>query len=469
MANGDQQKQLELILSKAEAEEIYSLGPEAVVFKLLELSRRIKELESQLSPALSSTPSGQIPVYQKPTSPSSRKKPGRKKGHEGSRRRTPPRIDRQEKHSLERCPECGGTVGKVTRRRKRIIEDVKTVEPETVEHEIEGHWCSACKKIVEPVVPDALPKSTIGHRAVALTSWLHYGLGITLSQIREVFNYHLQFSLTPGGLVQMWYRIQAILYTWYEQIGQEAKDSAYPHGDESGWRVNGKTHWLWCFTNDKLTYYMIEKCRGSPAIIKFLGEEFGGCLITDFWEAYNKIRSESRQYCLAHLLREIHDVDERNESDEWRAFSKKLKRLLGDSFRLHSRRGELSEKEYQSKNRRFDGRLESLIFECESEDSDVNRLSKRLVKSLDGLFTFLDNTDVDPTNNRAEREIRPAVIIRKNSLGNRSEKGANCQAVLMSIYRTLKLRGLNPIDTVVKSLREYVKSGVLPPLPTSDG
>ncbi len=88
---------------------------------------------------------------------------------------------------------------------------------------------------------------------------------------------------------------------------------------------------------------------------------------------------------------------------------------------------------------------------------------------MEGLFTFLDQPDVDPTNNMAEREIRPAVIIRKNSLGNRSEKGANCQAALMSIYRTLKKRGLNPIDTVVDALRKYVETGTVPPLPTSHG
>jgi len=316
---------------------------------------------------------------------------------------------------------------------------------------------------------DALPKATIGHRVVALTAWLHYGLGNTLSQIIEVFNYHLRFKLSAGGLVQMWYRIQEILFKWYEQIGEEAKKSAYLHADESGWRVNGQTHWLWCFTNKTLTYYLIDQCRGSPVLFKFFGEVFNGCLITDFWRAYDMIRSGSRQYCLSHLLREIHDVDEKNESKDWRGFSKKLRRLLGDALRLYARREALSAEEFQSKNRRLDGRLETLIFNHGSTDPDVKRIADRLTWSMEGLFTFLDEEGVEPTNNHAEREIRPAVIIRKNSLGNRSEKGANCQAVLMSIYRTLKRRGLNPIDTVVDVLRKYVKTGVLPPLPTSDG
>ncbi|MBW3600887.1 MAG: transposase [Planctomycetes bacterium] len=60
-------------------------------------------------------------------------------------------------------------------------------------------------------------------------------------------------------------------------------------------------------------------------------------------------------------------------------------------------------------------------------------------------------------DNHAEREVRPAVIIRKNSYGNRSEVGADAQAVLMTVFRTLKLRGHHPILTIVQALRVYVK------------
>jgi len=468
MTNTDSKKQLELVHTEEEARQIYAQGPDAVAFKLLELSQHIKQLKGE-QPTNSSTPSGQVPVYHKPPAGKSRKKLGRKKGHEGARRSVPVKIDRQVKHTLDCCPACGDPLGKATRRRKRIIEDIPEVEPEATEHEIEGYWCKNCKKIVEPVVTDALPKASIGHRAVALTSWLHYGVGNTLSQILSVYNYYLRFKLTSGGLVQMWYRIQEILYEWYEQIGKEAKESSYLHGDESGWRVNGVTHWLWCFTNDSLTYYLIDRCRGSPVLFEFFEEEFKGCLITDFWRAYDLIQSGSRQYCLAHLLREIHDIDARNESDTWRQFSKKLRRLLGDGLRLYMRRDELSSEKYQSKRSRIDNRLELLLFVDRSDDADVRRISDRLCRSMEGLFTFLNEPGVQPTNNQAEREIRPAVIIRKNSLGNRSEKGANCQAVLMSIYRTLKRRGLNPVDAVADALREYVKTGALPPLPTSLG
>ena len=160
---------------------------------------------------------------------------------------------------------------------------------------IHRDWCSRCKKRVEPKIPDALPGSPIGNHVLTLSAWLHYGLGNTLSQVVDVFNYHLQFKLTRGGLIQQWYRLQEILYPWYEQIQAEALESSVLHADETGWRVDGKTHWLWCFTNPRLTYYMIDRRRGSPALAEFFREEFGGTLVSDFWGAYNAVACARKQ------------------------------------------------------------------------------------------------------------------------------------------------------------------------------
>ena len=86
------------------------------------------------------------------------------------------------------------------------------------EHTIHRSWCPNCRVHVEPAVPDALPGSTIGLRVVVLSAWLHYLLGTTLAQIVDVFNFHLQFQLSPGGLVQMWRRLREVLLAWYLEI-----------------------------------------------------------------------------------------------------------------------------------------------------------------------------------------------------------------------------------------------------------
>jgi len=456
-------------LTPAQARRLGHENPEVLALALLAASKRIAELQAQPGDQQPSpsTPSGMVPVYAKPNAPRRRKKPGAPQGHPGHRRQAPTRIDKRETHRLKRCPCCGGRLQRCDRSRTRIIEDIpEVIEPVVTEHTIQRDYCPTCKKHVEPVVPDAMPGAMLGHQLIALTSWFHYGLGLTIDQVVDILGYHLQTKLTPGGLVDSWRRLAEVLEDWYEQIGEQAKKSAHLHADETGWRVNGVTYWLWCFTNDRNCYYMIDRCRGSPALQQFFTEQFEGVLITDFWTPYESVCAEDRQYCLVHLLRELEKVDQRNDSAEWQAFAKKLRRLLRDGIRLR-KRPDFAPGKFQSRVDRLNARLAKLAV-GEHIDGDTRRLTHRLRKYGEFLFTFLDYADVPFENNFAERQIRPAVILRKNSQSNRSDRGAATQAVLMSVYRTLKLRGLNPTQTIADALRTYLATGQLPPVPNTD-
>jgi transposase len=461
-------------LTREQAEAIFAQGQSAVVFAMLELSQRLAEAQARLNPSTTpSTPSGMIPTYEKPpASARGKKRPGAKPGHAGSRRKPPARIDRRETHRAEVCPECQGELQRCKETRSRVIEDIPVVEPVVTEHTIHRDYCPHCKKIVEPVVPDALPGATLGNRVLVLSAWLHYCLGNTLGQIVKVFNFHLQFPLSEGGLVAMWQRLQELLFAWYLEIQAQALDSAVLHADETGWRVNGKTHWLWCFSNNDVTYYMIDRSRGSPALEKFFLDEFPGILVSDFWGAYNAIVCADRQVCLVHLLRELEHTEKyKAPGQNWPEFAKKLRRLLADAIRLWKSKDTHSQDAYASRRARLTDRLQTLI-ETDWNNRHAKRLIKRLRRHQHDMFTFLDHERVPFDNNHAERAIRPAVILRKNSYGNRSQKGADCQAVLMSVFRTLDQRGLDPVQTLVTAIEQFLKTGQLPPIPkntTSDG
>ena len=457
-------------LTEEQARAVYAPGEEAVVFAILTLAKMLGEQQAAAaatSHQTPSTPSGMQPVYQKPAASTRGKKtPGRKPGHPGSRRKVPTRIDRREEHRAKVCPHCGGPLCRCAETRTRYTEDIpETIEPVVTEHTVHRDWCPRCQKKVEPVVSAALPGATLGNRVLVLSAWLHYALGNTLSQIVEVFNFHLSFRVTPGGLMQMWQRLAYILYAWYESIQQQALDSAVLNADETGWRVNGKTHWLWCFCTDELSYFMINRSRGSPALMVFFIKEFAGTLVSDFWGAYNAVGCALRQKCLVHLLRDLEHVERyKSPGPHWAAFAKKLRRLLGDAIRLWRQREQLAPERYASRRGRLMRRLDELI-NTPWEDSQARRLIKRLRRHRDEVFTFLDQPGVPFENNAAERAIRPAVIIRKNSYGNRSAPGADVQAVLMSVMFTLKKRGHNPVKTVVEALTTYLQTGQLPPLP----
>lgn len=453
-------------LSDEQAQELQRIGgPEALLIALLAAVRKIAQLQTQIDrPAPDpATPSAMIPVYQKPTVRKRRKKPGAKMGHPGSRRPRPEKIDQRKGHRLSCCPHCRGPLQRCRRTRTRVIEDIpEQIQPIVTEHTIHRDYCPACKKHVEPLVPDALPKATIGHHVVVLTAWLHYGLGATIDQVVSILAHHLHARLTPGGLMAIWTRVAEILVCWYEQIAEEARRSSFLHADETGWRVSGKTHWLWCFANAQVCYYLIDRSRGSPALHRFFTESFRGVLIHDFWAAYESVWAEDRQYCLVHLLRELEKVDQTNDSKEWRRFAKKLRRLIRDGIRLR-KRPDFEPVRYRRRIVMIDRRLNDLAWST-YVDPDPARIAKRLDRHLDCLFAFLDRPEIPWENNFAERMLRPAVILRKNSQSNRSEKGAAVQSILMSVYQTLRLRGHSPTKTIADALRTYTTTGQLPPL-----
>jgi len=455
-------------LTKQQAEQIYALGKEAVIFALLRQAQMLAE-KNNLPAAIAadpSTPSAQKPVFVKPNNNDNKpsKKPGRKKGHKGSRRQQPERIDRTVEHRASCCPDCGSKLNRCSQTRSRYIEDLPdNVRIETVRHIIHRDFCPNCRKAVEPVITEALPNSSIGNSVLILSAWLHFALGNTISQILEVFNFHLQFKMSQGGLVQMWHRLAAIVLSWYQEIIEDIQKAGVLHGDETGWRVNGKTHWLWCFTSNTATIFTIERSRAGPVVLEFIKECFAGVFVSDFWYAYNVLTC-TKQKCLGHLLRELKRVQQyKDTSGDWARFSKKLKRLIRDAIRLRKRKAELEEGAYQRRCERIEKRLQ-LILEYDWFNKEVKRLLKRLIRHQKELFTFLQNEDVPYDNNFGERSIRGAVIMRKNSYNNRSEKGAMTQSLLMSVFFTIKQRGLNPVDTVKKALKIYIKLGNLPKL-----
>lgn len=459
---------LEGRLTDGQAQQLAALDDGLVKLVLLAAAQRIAELRAKLEgPARidPATPSGQRPVYTKPPAPQGKaKKPGAKVGHPGSRRPAPRHIDRREEHRLAVCPDCGGELQRCRRKRTRTVEDILAdLRTEVTEHTIHRDYCPACKKHVEPVVGDALPNAAIGNNLVALTGWLHYGIGVTIEQVRELLACHLHTRLSPGGLISTWHRLGEALAPWYEQIADSARASAVLNADETGWRVNGSTRWLWCFASQDACYYQIDRSRGTPALEKFFLETFDGVLVHDFWAAYDHVLADDHQCCLAHLLRELEKVDLMNDSTAWRAFAKKLRRLIRDGIRLR-KRADFDPHRYGELIRRIDRRLMDLAYGTYA-DADASRLAKRLLKHCDSLFTFLDHPEVPYDNNHGERMIRPAVIIRKNSQSNRSDKGAATQAILMSVYRTLKLRRRDPVETVAAALRTYLTTGHLPQLP----
>jgi len=422
--------------------------------------RKYDRLCDKPSPA---TPSGMIPPYLKPTSKRRKRPCGRKPGHKGVSRKRPEKVTAYQTHTLESCPDCHQPLQKQVRTYKRYIEDIPRVDPVVTEHTVHGYWCACCKKIVQPTVADALPNARLGLRLIVFTAWLHYLVGMSVNNIVKMVSVFFNLRISAGGLTRAWKALAVLLEPRYNDIGREVSASAVLHADETGWRLNGKTHWLWCFTTKTLCYYLITRNRGSPVIKKVLGILFRGVLICDFWGAYNKISALAKQRCFYHLFTELVKADTCNRSASWKVFRKKLSRLLKDAIRLSEKKNQVSQACFLRLKKRLYRRLEQfLVTPC--QDKDAQRLTKRLNRHKQELFAFPEHEGVSPCNNHAEQQMRKPVLTRKVSQQNRSVQGANTQAILMTLLRSAELQSLNPVesllDNVKNALTEKTPSGL---------
>jgi hypothetical protein len=184
-------------------------------------------------------------------------------------------------------------------------------------------------------------------RTVIFTAFLRYFIGVLILKIISIVGVLFYFKLTSGGLIDLWHRLAELFHPWYEEIAELAKNLSVLHADETGWRVSGKTCWMWCFTNQDTTYDVIDKSRGSPVVKRFFKQVFKGILITDFWGVYNVVVCAGKQKCLVHLLRDLKSVTKKHKDgnkdkdDDWDVFSKRLKRILRDAIRLCGKRSKL--------------------------------------------------------------------------------------------------------------------------------
>ncbi len=435
-----------------------------------ENSKLKRDLEAKTAPPQSSgslsTPSAMQPVYTKPSGSKRRRKPGRKKGHPGACRPAPAHIDRVVEHKLTECPTCHNPLGEPCGKHSQIVEDIPPVQPIITQHDVYEYNCSPCgTKVVAPMT-EALPKATLGLRLTLLSAFLHYALGMTTRNICAWLRTFCQFQVTPGGLVLNWQRLAELLIPIYEELEKAARLSAVLNVDESGWRIGGRTAWIWCFTSKTLAYYVLTPSRAGPVVKKVLGSLFKGILVTDFFGAYNRIKAFAKQKCVVHLLREIKQVSLRNQSKEWKLFARRLKRLMHEALKLVVARDKVSTATYEKRVANLHIRLAD-IFGRSYRDKDCERLAKRLAKHSEELLVFLLHPDVPADNNHAERQIRFAVVMRKNSYGNRSKRGAQAQAILMSIFRTCQLRGIDPIAFLAASVADAIQCGTPLPIPES--
>ncbi|MGH3521683.1 MAG: IS66 family transposase [Mycobacterium sp.] len=392
------------------------------------------------------------------------KKPGRKPGTKygrQSRRAVPRKID---DHVVVECPlmcpYCDGEVklnGEVGRQYQT---DIPIIEPATTEFEIQYGRCTQCGRRVQGRVPEQTSNAAgdvgavqIGPNAVALAAHLNKNCGMSYGRIAEIFALVFNLAVSRSTLTRALLRLARKAEPTFEDLIEQIRRSAVVYPDETGWKIGGMKAWLWTATTLTATVYVIERGRGYPEAVKILGEAFEGVLGADGWGPYRRFTQAERQLCLAHLLRRCRELLQAPPTSDCAAYFTAIKAVLQAALALRDRRdaGTISERGLAISEGRIEARFDRLLDDPDLHDESL-RFARHLLRNREAIFTFLDRSDVEATNHLAEQAIRPAVINRKMSGGNRTENGARAQAVLTSVLRTCKLRCVSAMDAFKKLL-----------------
>jgi len=320
--------------------------------------------------------------------------------------------------------------------RERTVFDSQSAQTERLLYRLEKKYCPRCQKAVEARAPGVLPKALVGNQRLTQVAFWHYRDGIPLGRLSE------QTQIGLGTLVETLHRLARLFQPVVSQLIQQYRQAPVRHADETSWRTDGHSGYAWLFATPKVSLFLFRPTRSASVPKEVLGDQpLPGVLVVDRYNGYNRAPC-ALQYCYAHLLREVEDLDkEFPEQPEVRLFTASLIPLLAQAMHLHSQ--PLSERAYYRQARCLRQQIGEVVGQP-AQHLGVRRLQDLFTDNAHRLYHWVEDRRVPADNNRAERELRPTVIARKVSFGSQSDAGAKTREVLMSVVHTLKKRSADP-------------------------
>jgi transposase len=391
------------------------------------------------------------------------KRPGRKAGKGKFTHREKPsldEVDRTLEAPLPCCPDCGGSLTD-SKSHEHFEVDIPPVRPVITRYVTYSGYCATCEKRAHSRHPEQISTATgaagvvVGPRAKAVATDLKHRLGVPYAKICDHLKTVFGLSVTPGGLCQADTRLAGKAQPVYEDLIEALRDCTIVHTDETGWRIGTLSAWLWVFTNQDITVYTIRRSRGHQVVLDILGTEFEGVLASDRFVAYDAkaLADWLKQKCVGHLLRNLSEI-ESSKTGRAVCFARDVAALLRDALTLHHEKSNLDLQTFVEQAAALESRLDALISEKRRiTDPDNVRFAKQMRTQRPHLLRFLYVEGLDPTNNLAERRLRPAVVTRKTSGCNRTDGGADSHAILSSVLVTCRQQKRPILDYMVELQR----------------
>ncbi|HEY0261176.1 MAG TPA: IS66 family transposase [Lacisediminihabitans sp.] len=449
-------------MDRSEAEAIYDSGRDACVKVLLALANqverlegRVERLEGEVRELRRDSGNSSLPPSADPGAGKGRRKgrrsdrkPGAQPGHPGSGRGLLPieYVDEVIEHLPGSCDRCGHPLTGLPTRgpvcRHQVAELPETAVRVT-EHRLHRARCPGCGAITRAELPSEIGRGRFGPRLQGAVATLAAGFRLSRRQVVDLCGELFGMKIAVGTVDAIIGRQGVALREPQERLRDAVRGSPVICADETGWRQTGERRFLWGAFTDEVAVLRVAPSRHREEAEELLGET-EAIVSSDRWWAYDHLDPARRQVCWSHLLRDFRfhaesPLPHQGEFGEaclgvaesvfeaWRGFQ-------ADGDRVRMRR-EISPLERELRSLCEAGRRKSV------KTRYHRGLARNLIKVWPALWTFVDHEGVEPTNNRAERGLRHAVIYRKLSQGSHSTQGAIATERLLSAAISCRLQG----------------------------
>ena len=405
-------------------------------------AERISALEEEVSKLGGPKPK---PAWVKANVPKKEKGPRKKRSQSFGRQSLP--ATQVQYHAVENCPDCGRKLSGGSVKWRHQVTEIPDVHIEVIDHVFVERRCGVCGKRWAPdasaVLRDVVVgKKSIGIGLMSLIAYLKTVCRVPIGLIRQLLWSLCGVKVSKGEIAELLHAVAEIGGAEYDALLDNVRGSPVVHGDETGWREDGKNGYLWSFSTPRVRYFTYNHSRAGAVVKEVLGDTFVGTLVSDFYGGYN-IYEGIKQRCWIHYIRDLKALAEKNTTVApwvdavialyWRA-RESVRMDISDIQRCRLRQG-------------FESELLALAQPyLKSKNAPQRVLAQRIDRFLGELFVFVQYPDVPSENNAAERAIRPAVIARKVSGGTRSPRGSKTSSVLRSLFETWALCGHNSLD-----------------------
>jgi transposase len=374
-----------------------------------------------------------------------KRKPGGQPGHEGHHRELLPveKVDKVTGVKPSACEHCDRKLdGEDPQPERHQVWEIPVIEPYVEEFQLHGLWCPDCGEFTRASLPKGVPAGAFGPRLQATIALLSGVYRLSKRSVESVLADFFHIPMSLGSICACEAAVSEALAEPVEQAREHVQSAAVLHADETGWREANNKAWLWVAATSAATVFMIHAKRGQVAARELLGA-FGGVLVSDRWGGYNFYKG-LRQWCWAHLRRDFTAFSEYpgKAGEIGAALLDHCDQMFHWWHRV--RDGTLKRSTFRQYMWGLRADVKGLLREgtcCGHQKMEGS--CKRLVKDAKYLWTFVDVEGVEPTNNAAERAVRPGVQWRKGSFGTHSATGSRFVERIMTVAATCKQHDRN--------------------------